>query len=378
MIDRKDIEEVRNRDFLKKANHYRYLDDIKTHQILGSRLPYKSFLSIVVPVYNHPIEFIKRAILSVLYQQCDYTFEMLVIDDFAQNKGVSETERFLRELNDERITYYKNEQNLGVFGNWNRGIELANSDWVMILHTDDFCKNNYLQNMKDILDKHPEIDQLTCNYKLLNFLDSDIDVGLEYQGDEKSAFVRKVKYTEYLYGMVTSVKGSFYRRQCLLDIGGFRSQNNGIGLDDYPLMMRYAYYYNTYLIEDVLYLDSWGYNDSLNTKHWYPELVENYYMWLYFANRESKLLQGSYKARARYLLKKRALDYANGTSWVGVKVPIDFDQLKEDCSIDYMRGNRVEELACLAVTKLAQGLKNRPHRGFKYKLKAYSCNEILV
>ena len=40
---------------------------------------------------------------------------------------------------------------------------------------------------------------------------------------------------------------------------------------------------NTYLLEDELYLNSWAHNDSLNTKHWYPELVENYYMWLYFS-----------------------------------------------------------------------------------------------
>ena len=377
MIDRKDIDEVRNRDFLQIVNHYHDLDAIKTNLVFGARLPYKSFLSIVVPVYNHPIEFIKRAILSVLYQQCDYTFEVLVIDDFAQNKGMSETEHFLRELKDERITYYKNERNLGVFGNWNRGITLANSDWVMILHTDDFCKNNYLQNMKNILDAHPEIDQLTCNYKLLNFLNDKIDIAREYEGVEKDTFVRKVKYTEYLYGMVTSVKGSFYRRQCLLDIGGFRSQNDGIGLDDYPLMMRYAYYYNTYLIEDVLYLDSWGYNDSLNTKHWYPELVENYYMWLYFAKRERKFLQPAYKAKAKYLLKKRSLEYHNGTSWVGVKVEIDFDQLKEDCNVDYMRGNKAAEFASHAVTKIVQGLRNRPHRGFSYRIQKYSCNQTL-
>lgn len=372
MIDRKDIEEIRNRDFLKIVNHYRDFDDVKTNQVFGTRLVEKVFLSIIVPVYNHPIEFIKRAILSVLYQQCDYSFEMIVIDDFADNKEISETEAFVRELNDSRICYYKNETNLGVFGNWNRGIELANAEWVMILHTDDFCKNNFLQNMKNIIDEHPEIDQLTCKYKLLDFLKDDIDIANEYQGIEKKAFVRKVKYTEYLYGMTTSVKGSFYRRNRLLEIGGFRSQGDGIGLDDYPLMMRFAYYYNTYLIEEVLYLDSWGYNDSLNTKHWYPELVENYYMWMYFANRETALLRPIYKRKAKFLLRKRAQAYSDGTSWVGVKVEIDFEQLKIDCNVDYMKGNRIEEIISSMLVKLFQGVKNRPHRGFWYKLEGYN------
>lgn len=372
MIDIQDILEVRKRDFLAKQDHYRDFDTISTDLVLGNRQEREIFLSIIVPVYNHPISFIKRAINSALNQHCDYLFEMIVIDDYIQNKGEkSETEKFLRDINDTRIIYYKNRSNLGVFANWNRGIELAKGKWITILHTDDFFKDNFLQNMKNILDEHPEIDQLACNYKLLNFKKNNIDIKKEYRGSANCAIVRKVKYTEYLYEMKTSVKGSFYKRKTLLDIGGFRSQGDGIGLDDYPLMMRYAYYYNTYLVEDVLYLDSWGYNDSLNPKHWYPELVENYYMWLYFAKRELPIIRNIYKTRAKYLLKKRAIQYKNGTSWIGIPINIDMEQLKNDCEIDFMNGNKIEEIISTFLVKCFNYVKKHPYRKFRFNIKSY-------
>lgn len=385
MIDRQDILEVRKRDFLAKQDHYRDFDTISTDLVLGNRQEREIFLSIIVPVYNHPISFIKRAINSALNQHCDYLFEMIVIDDYIQNKGEkSETEKFLRDINDTRIIYYKNRRNLGVFANWNRGIELAKGKWITILHTDDFFKDNFLQNMKDILDLHPEIDQLACQYKQLNFKkNKNIDIEKEYRsggGGGKTAhlsMVRKVNYTEYLYEMKTSVKGAFYKRKTLLDIGGFRSQGDGIGLDDWPLMMRYAYYYNTYLVEDILYLASWAYNDSLNTKHWYPELVENYYMWLYFAKREPPIIRNIYKTRAKYLLKERAIQYKNGTSWLGIPINIDMEQLKNDCEVDFMNGNKFEEKITWFLIKCFNYLKKHPYRKFWYKIKSYKHKKIL-
>lgn len=334
MISKNDLDEIRNRDFLKKVNHYRDKDNIKTNLIFGEIAKNKIFLTVIIPVYNHPIEFIKRAINSALNQNCSYSYQILVIDDYAQEKGATETERYLRMLNDSRIVYLKNEENLGVFANWNRAIEMSNSEWVTILHTDDFYKNNFLKNMCYIVDQYPQIDQLACNYKMLNFLNDEINIENEMVGQAGKRHVRKVDYIEYMYDMVTSVKGAFYKKSKIIDLGGFRSQGDGIGLDDYPLMMRFAHYYNTYLLEDVLYLNSWGYNDSLNTKHWYPELVENYYMWIYFAKKEKKIAQYIYRQRANSLLYYRAKQYKNGTSWVGVPIDINFEQLKQDCQIN--------------------------------------------
>ena len=122
-------------------------------------------------------------------------------------------------------------------------------------------------------------------------------------------------------------------------LGGFRPQFIAFGLDDYTLMLRFAHYYNTYLIDEVMYLNCWGHNDSLNTKHWFPQLISDYYMWLYFAEKETPLLRWLYRVRARHLTIERAVEFSDGTSWVGVPVEIDFEELKRICGFKSLKVN---------------------------------------
>lgn len=369
MISEKDLLEVRQRDFLKNVNHYEDFNHIETELILGDEQTEPVFLTIILPVYDHPWEFIQRAIRSVLEQSCTYSYRLLVIDNFA-GENATETEEYLKQLKDARVLYYKNKENMGVFGNWNRAISLSHSEWITFLHSDDFHKENYLQNMCDIVTGHPEIDQLACHYKKLDFLNETIDVAKEYIGQEGSRIVRKVNACEYLYEMKTSVKGAFYKREKLIEMGGFRSQGDGIGLDDWPLMLRFAYYYNTYLLEDVLYLNSWAHNDSLNTRHWYPELVENYYMWLYFADRENRFLKLIYRKAAKCLLLERARIYKSGKSWVGVPIQIDYEQLQKDCELDSLRINRLWEVLSFCLVGLVGFARKHPYRKFRVQIRS--------
>ncbi len=365
MVSKQDLLEIRSRDFLKNKDHFHDFDHVLTTLVLGKRPEVPVFLTVILPVYDHPQEFIRRAIHSALNQPCSYEFQLLVIDDYAKQTTPTETELYLRQLNDPRVAYYKNRENLGVFGNWNRAITLANSVWVSFLHSDDFLRDNYLENMARIVREHPEIDQLCCNYKKLDFLHDTIVPNEEYVGHGGRRRVRKIKASEYLYEMITSVKGSFYKREKLIELGGFRSQGDGLGLDDYPLMLRYAHYYSTYLLEDVLYLNSWGYNDSLNTKHWYPELIANYYMMLYFAEKENPVSRWFYRKRARHLLIERARAYSDGSSWVGVPIDIDFADLKRCCRLRDLKVNPLARSIVHFVTRVLNALK-------KYPLKAFS------
>lgn len=364
MIEEKLVKEIKERDFLQNIDYFNEFDNVETKLVLGSRPEEPVFLTIILPVYDHPQEFIRRAINSALNQPCDYDFRLLVIDDYAKQTTPTETELYLRELNSDKVTYYKNQQNLGVFGNWNRAIKLANSTWVSFLHSDDFLQDNYLENMGKIIENHPEIDQLCCNYRMLNFLKDDIVPNKEFKGRGGKRTVRKIYASEYYHFMPTSVKGSFYKREKLIELGGFRSQGVALGLDDYTLMLRFAHYYNTYLLDDVLYLNSWGYNDSLNTKHWYPELIANYYMCLYFAKRENPILRYFYSVRARHMLIERAIAYDNGTSWVGVPVEIDFEELKKICNLDSLKVNKLGEKIVRFAVRCFNRIKRMPEKSF--------------
>ena len=84
MASEKDLLEIRTRDFLKNVDHYHDADNVQTDLIFGTRPETPVFLTIIVPVYDHPIEFIRRSISSALNQPCSYDFQLLVIDYFLQ------------------------------------------------------------------------------------------------------------------------------------------------------------------------------------------------------------------------------------------------------------------------------------------------------
>ena len=363
MIEDRFIDEIKNRDFFKIVNHYDDFKSIETDLVIGSWPEKEVLLSVIIPVYNHPIDFIVRAINSALNQGVEEDYRILIIDDFTIEGEDNGVESYLKDHPDPRILYYKNKKNMGVFANWNRGIELSRAKWITILHTDDFFKPNYLKNMIRILTKHPQIDQIACPYEMLDYTKGNVDLKRAMTPNTGKAVLRKVDYREYMYGMFTSIKGSIYTRRSLIDIGGFMNQGIALGLDDYPLMMRYAYYFNTYYLDMPMYVDSWGYNDSLNTKHWYPELIANYYMWKCIETKMSGIVKWAYSEKDKYNLITRAKAYEDGTSWVGKKIDIDYDELYRVCGIE---DETINPLTCT----IAKGIVKADQKLIKLKQKS--------
>ena len=75
----------------------------------------------VVPTFKRT-ELLRFALRSILHQQNLHDYEILVVDDYPTRND--ETETMMRnEFCLKDIAYYKNSQNLGQPGNWNKCIE---------------------------------------------------------------------------------------------------------------------------------------------------------------------------------------------------------------------------------------------------------------
>jgi glycosyltransferase involved in cell wall biosynthesis len=110
-------------------------------------------VSIGLPVYNGE-QFLKEALDSILAQT--YTDFELVISDNASTDG---TETICRAYaaKDQRIRYYRNEENLGASWNFNRVFELSSSDYFKWIAHDDICAPNFLLRCIMMLDQDPFI-----------------------------------------------------------------------------------------------------------------------------------------------------------------------------------------------------------------------------
>ena len=109
-------------------------------------------LSICIPAYNRP-KWLKRAILSILTTPVEQQTQVeLVISD---DSTIPDCKNVADELavNWHGEYYYcQNTPSLGMAGNWNRCIEIASGDYVLILHDDDYLETGAPGKILEILE----------------------------------------------------------------------------------------------------------------------------------------------------------------------------------------------------------------------------------
>jgi glycosyltransferase involved in cell wall biosynthesis len=91
-------------------------------------------LSIAIPTYRR-FDLLAETLESVFRLDFEIPVEVLVVDNDPLNDAmaISQMEKFKGRS----LCYYKNQHNLGMFGNWNQCLALARGQYVTILHDDD-------------------------------------------------------------------------------------------------------------------------------------------------------------------------------------------------------------------------------------------------
>jgi len=113
-------------------------------------VPTRPKVSACIPVYN-PGDFLQSAIVSVLAQDFK-DFELIIVDDCSTQP----TEAVIAEFDDERLSFRRNSRNLGLVGNWNRCLGLAQGVYVTIFHQDDIMHPSNLRRKVEALDANPD------------------------------------------------------------------------------------------------------------------------------------------------------------------------------------------------------------------------------
>ncbi|MEY3760713.1 MAG: hypothetical protein RIR39_2204 [Pseudomonadota bacterium] len=137
----------------------------------------KPLVSVCIPCYNGA-KYLKECIDSVLSQSY-INFEIIIVDD----KSSDNTLDIINQYNDSRISKYINKVNLGLVGNWNRCIELANGEWVKFVFQDDILDAECIEKL---LQKGRQGHKIIgCNRRFI--YESEIpDHQKEFYSDNKS------------------------------------------------------------------------------------------------------------------------------------------------------------------------------------------------
>ncbi|RYE22899.1 MAG: glycosyltransferase [Sphingobacteriaceae bacterium] len=120
-------------------------------------------VTVLVPTYNRA-SFLKETIDSVLVQNF-IDFELLVVDNYSTDN----TYDVVHSYSDPRIRYVCNDSNLGIIGNYNRGLRESAGDYIYLLSDDDImCDESNLKLKVDVLEKFSNVSMVFSSFKTIN------------------------------------------------------------------------------------------------------------------------------------------------------------------------------------------------------------------
>lgn len=180
-------------------------------------------ITYAVPYYSG-LGYLRMALQSLIGQENPHWLA-IVLDD----RGGEDAEETVRSFNDNRISYVRNETNLGLSGNWNKALSLVTTELVTIFHSDDELESNYTDLLLGLMARHPEAVAGHCRARVIG----PTGKALWSLPDEVKKVIRPKGIDDIVTqgeeGLLSLVKGAWifcptlcYRKN-LLPLGGFSS-----------------------------------------------------------------------------------------------------------------------------------------------------------
>lgn len=252
----------------------------------NERMP---LVSIVLPIYNGEA-FMRKSIESCIAQT--YTnWELLIVDDCSKDK----TEQIAKEYEakDGRIHYFKNEVNLRLPRNLNRGFSLAKGEYLTWTSDDNYYQPTAIERMVTILNQKKH-EFVFANCYLIN--------------EQEEILTQTSIPEDYTHAIWDNnfVGACFmYTRNVYETVGEYDPEQ--ILCEDYDYWLRIFARYSVACIEDILYYYRVHENSltSKNRKGQY-QAVEKALLTNFAIKKDAVMLDRYYLARG--LHRSRSLE----------------------------------------------------------------------
>jgi len=125
-------------------------------------------ISIILPSYNHG-KFLKDRLDSIVNQTYK-DWELIIIEDKSSDNSLEILSDFL-EKNKQKVKHFiVNEKNSGSgYFSWQKGIELAETEYIWIAETDDYSDEEFLDEEIKILDQN---ENCALSFSATNYVDT--------------------------------------------------------------------------------------------------------------------------------------------------------------------------------------------------------------
>ena len=196
----------------------------------------EKLVSIVLPVYNGE-KYLRESIDSVLNQTYK-NWELLIVDDCSKDSTPQIAAEYVQL--DSRILYYRNENNLKLPRNLNKGFRLAKGDYLTWTSDDNLFRPTAIARMLEALQNTPNAHFVfaSCQY-------------IDSEGKNIETYITTERNKKRMVG-INGVRACFmYTRKAYETVGEY--DHDCILVEDFDYWQRICARFDSVVIEDVLY-----------------------------------------------------------------------------------------------------------------------------
>ena len=285
----------------KKENYY-----ITNLLIEAFEDDYDDNLEIIIPTYNRT-NLLEEALNSAINQKNKQKIRISVVDNSELNW--KKNYDLIKEKFSNRVFYYRNSENYGLFGNWNISLGLSKARYFALLHDDDLINSAFVDkiiyiinkfkpalitNTPEIVNKHLITGKI--NIKLFSRLKNYFKKRIEIKLNEKIYFFRVKDFN-----FVNPASA------CAMVINRNKAFNNGGWFEDKGYSEDYFFNHRMSKNDSVIiyfsniskyrYINNLSLDDSVKLDF----IINNYNYWI----QEFE----EYKGLKKYIYKKISLLY---------------------------------------------------------------------
>lgn len=218
-------------------------------------------ISIIMPVYQRP-EFLRIALASVLEQETELEYEVVIVDNNEDNPSPNLS--VVKDFNASNVFYYHHEKNLGMYGNFNRGVKLARGKYLTFCHDDDSFVKTTLETLISIKRKVGS-ECIIGEHNTINEEGKMINTP-NYPESLMGLFRRKSYFHYSLFDFIIKCPGlggggCLFDKDKMIELGGFNPE--WYPITDYVFVVRYASKYGAIQIPAATY----NYREAVNASY---------------------------------------------------------------------------------------------------------------
>jgi len=200
-------------DFFKIEDHFKETENIPSIPVFENHLTEVPRFTIAIPTYKRN-KYLREALESAIDQITNEPYEIIVVDNNPERGD--DTEMLMTRYKDVKgLSYYKNSENLGMTGNFNRLYTLSRTEWVIMLHDDDLILSDFIDFHSKVIKEIPDADFIYPSFYCSNRKKVNRPKNKYY----------KLRITDFILDNPAGAPlGMMARKRSIIRLGGFRDR----------------------------------------------------------------------------------------------------------------------------------------------------------